>query len=396
MEDHTNSETNMGEMGEGDVDIYESFEDMDLNDSLLRGIFAYGYEKPSVIQQKAIKPLMEGKDLIAQAQSGTGKTATFTIGMLQKIDSDKNETQAIILAHTRELASQIHKVVVNISKYMKITTNLSVGGVSVRENINQLRDNPHIVIGTPGRILDMITKKHINNESVKLLILDEADELLSTIFINQVHDIFSNLLSSIHVGLFSATMNDSFFNITNKFMRNPIKILVKNEELTLEGIRQYYVNVEQNEFKYDTLCDLYSAFSASQSIIYVNSKKMADILSNKLMNDDFTVSCIHGDMNQSLRDQIIKEFRDGESRVLITTDLLSRGIDIQQISIVINYDIPKEIENYIHRIGRSGRYGRKGVAINFITNYDSDKIKHIEKYYATEIVELPNTDIFNF
>ena len=396
MEDHTNSETTMGEMGEGEVDIYESFEDMELKDSLLRGVFAYGYEKPSVIQQKAIKPLMEGKDLIAQAQSGTGKTATFTIGMLQKIDSDKYETQAIILAHTRELASQIHKVVTNISKYMKITTNLSVGGVSVRENISQLRAKPHIVIGTPGRILDMITKKYISNESVKLLILDEADELLSSIFINQVHDIFSNLLSSIQVGLFSATMNDSFFNITNKFMRNPIKILVKNEELTLEGIRQYYVNVEQNEFKYDTLCDLYAAFSAAQSIIYVNSKKMADILSNKLVNDDFTVSCIHGDMNQSLRDQIIKEFRDGESRVLITTDLLSRGIDIQQISIVINYDIPKEIENYIHRIGRSGRYGRKGVAINFITNYDLDKIKHIEKYYATEIVELSNTDIFNF
>lgn len=396
MEDFTNSENTMGEMGSGEVDIYESFEDMELNESLLRGIFAYGYEKPSVIQQKAIKPLMDKKDLIAQAQSGTGKTATFTIGMLQNIDLDQNETQAIILAHTRELASQIHKVVTNISKYMKITTNLSVGGISVRENINLLRDRPHIVIGTPGRILDMITKKHIRNENVKMLILDEADELLSTIFINQVHDIFSNLLSSIQVGLFSATMNDSFFNITNKFMRNPIKILVKNEELTLEGIQQYFVNVEQNEFKYDTLCDLYSAFSASQSIIYVNSKKMADILSNKLMNDDFTVSCIHGDMSQSLRDQIIKEFRDGESRVLITTDLLSRGIDIQQISIVINYDIPKEIENYIHRIGRSGRYGRKGVAINFITTYDKEKIKHIEKYYSTEILELPNTDIFNF
>ena len=399
MESLTNTEPNMG--GEdvvvvGEVDIYESFEDMDLNDSLLRGIFAYGYEKPSIIQQKAIKPLMEGKDIIAQAQSGTGKTATFTIGMLQTIDSEKYETQAIILAHTRELASQIHNVVTNISKYMKISTNLSVGGVSVRENINQLRDRPHIVIGTPGRILDMITKKHIRNESVKMLILDEADELLSTIFINQVHDIFSNLLSSIQVGLFSATMNDSFFNITNKFMRNPIKILVKNEELTLEGIRQYYVNVDQNEFKYDTLCDLYSAFSAAQSIIYVNSKKMADILSNKLVNDDFTVACIHGDMEQSFRDKIIKEFRDGESRVLITTDLLSRGIDIQQISIVINYDIPKEIENYIHRIGRSGRYGRKGIAINFITNYDKDKITHIEKYYSTEIVELPNLDVFNF
>jgi translation initiation factor 4A len=381
---------------ETEVEIYESFEDMNLKEKLLRGIFAYGYEKPSSIQQKAIVPLTTSRDLIAQAQSGTGKTATFTIGMLQNIDETLNQSQAIILAHTRELANQIHDVVKNLSSYMRVKINLSVGGVSVRDNIRELSYKPHIIIGTPGRILDMITKKHINSEFIKLLILDEADELLSSIFINQIHDIFSYLSGNIHVGLFSATMNDSFFNITNKFMRDPIKILVKNEELTLEGIQQYKVNVEQNDFKYDTLCDLYSAFSASQSIIYVNSKKIADILSNKLLNDDFTVSCIHGDMTQNERNTIIKQFREGESRVLITTDLLSRGIDIQQISIVINYDIPKEVENYIHRIGRSGRYGRKGVAINFVTNYDRDKITHIEKYYATIIEDLPNLDVFNF
>lgn len=377
-----------------EVDIYEKFEDMDLSDELLRGIFAYGYEKPSVIQQKAIKQLITGKDLIAQAQSGTGKTATFTIGMLQNLDTKLNKTQVIILAHTRELANQIHNVVSNLSKYMNIKINLSVGGIHVRDNMNSLKENPHIVIGTPGRVYDMLNKRVLQSENIKMLILDEADELLSNIFITQVYDIFRTLPGEMQVGLFSATMNDYFFSITKKFMRDPVTILVKNEELTLEGIRQYYINLEQNEFKFDTLCDLYAAFSVSQSIIYCNSKKIVDILSNKLINNNFSVSAIHGDMLQSVRDSIVKEFRDGQSRVLITTDLLSRGIDIQQISVVINYDIPKEIESYIHRIGRSGRYGRKGLAINFVTSYDTDKIKQIESYYSTEIPELPDLDVF--
>ena len=377
-----------------EVDIYEKFEDMDLSDELLRGIFAYGYEKPSVIQQKAIKQLITGKDLIAQAQSGTGKTATFTIGMLQNLDTKLNKTQVIILAHTRELANQIHNVVSNLSKYMNIKINLSVGGIHVRDNMNSLKENPHIVIGTPGRVYDMLNKRVLQSENIKMLILDEADELLSNIFITQVYDIFRTLPGEMQVGLFSATMNDNFFSITKKFMRDPVTILVKNEELTLEGIRQYYINLEQNEFKFDTLCDLYAAFSVSQSIIYCNSKKIVDILSNKLINNNFSVSAIHGDMLQSVRDSIVKEFRDGQSRVLITTDLLSRGIDIQQISVVINYDIPKEIESYIHRIGRSGRYGRKGLAINFVTSYDKDKINQIESYYSTEIPELPDLDVF--
>ena len=383
-------------MDNSEVESYEKFEDMELCDNLLRGIFAYGYEKPSVIQQKAIKQIITGKDIIAQAQSGTGKTATFTIGMLQRLDVSLNKTQVIILAHTRELATQIHNVVSQISNYMKVSINLSVGGISVRDNLDSLKMNPHIVIGTPGRILDMLNKTSLDKEHIKMLILDEADELLSTIFINQIYDIFRQLPGELQVGLFSATMNDNFFNITKKFMRDPIKILVKNDELTLEGIRQYYINLEHNEFKFDTLCDLYSGISVSQSIIYCNSKKIVDVLSNKLINNNFSVASIHGDMTQSIRDKIVKDFREGHSRVLITTDLLSRGIDIQQISLVINYDIPKEIESYIHRIGRSGRYGRKGVAINFVTNYDKEKIQQIESYYATEIQELPGLDVFTF
>ena len=377
------------------IEIYDSFEDMGLTDEVLRGIYAYGFEKPSEIQKRGIVKMMEGKDIIAQAQSGTGKTATFTIGMLESLDLSSNTNQVLIMSHTRELSQQIHNVINQISKYIKVNVNLSVGGISVTDNISSLRKRPHVIIGTPGRVLDMINKKYINVNTLKMLILDEADEMLSHIFINQIYDIFQNLPPKIQVCLFSATMNKSFFSITQKFMRDPVKILVKTEELTLEGIKQFYIDLEKNEFKYDTLCDIYSTISISQSIIYCNSIKIVDIISNKLNNDNFSVACIHGNMNQEERNKVIKEFRDGKSRVLISTDLLSRGIDIQQISIVINYDVPKNVDNYIHRIGRSGRYGRKGVAINFVTNNDREQLSSIEKYYNTDIPELPNLEVLN-
>ena len=376
-----------------EVDIYENFEDMGLKDNILRGVYSYGFEKPSEIQKRGIVKMIEGRDIIAQAQSGTGKTATFTIGMLESLDIESNTNQVLIMSHTRELSQQIYNVIKNISKYMKININLSVGGVSMSDNIESLRKNPHIIIGTPGRVLDMIHKKFIRVNLLKMLILDEADELLSHIFITQIYDIFQNLPPNIQVCLFSATMNESFFSITKKFMRDPVKILVKTEELTLEGIKQFYIDIEKNEFKYDTLCDIYANISITQSIIYCNSIKIVDIISNKLNNDNFSVACIHGNMNQQERNQVVKDFRDGKSRVLISTDLLSRGIDIQQISIVINYDVPKNIDNYIHRIGRSGRYGRKGVAINFVTNNDREQLRSIEQYYNTDIPELPNLEV---
>lgn len=367
----------------------ESFEDLNLKDNVLRGIYGNGYEQPSVIQQKAILPLIDGNDLIAQAQSGTGKTATFTIGTLQRIEESEQSTQALILAHTRELALQILNVVKSISKYMELTTSLCVGGTLIRDNIDELLKNPHIVIGTPGRVLDMINKKALNTRTLKLLVIDEADEMLSKIFSNQIYDIFRFLPNSIQVGLFSATMTDEFFKLSKCFMRDPVKILVKNEELTLEGIRQFYINIEKGEYKFDTLCDIYEACSISQTIIYCNSKRSVDDISRKLNDNNFSIASIHGEMSQEERNKIMKEFRDGSTRILISTDLLSRGIDVQQVSLVINFDIPNNIECYIHRIGRSGRYGRKGVAINFLTNYDYKKMEEIEKYYSTQVEELP-------
>ena len=369
--------------------ITESFDDLDIKDNLLRGIYGNGYETPSAIQQKAIKPIIDGCDIIAQAQSGTGKTATFSIGLLHRIDETKKETQAIILAHTRELALQIESVIKKLSDYMNVSINLSVGGTTVRNNIDELLKNPQIVIGTPGRVLDMINKKALDTRDLKIMILDEADEMLSKIFSNQIYDIFRFLPNNIQVGLFSATMTPDFFRISKCFMRNPVKILVKDEDLTLEGIKQFYINLEHNEFKYETLCDLYDLCSVSQTIIYCNSRTMVEELYRRLCEDNFSCVCMHGELSQDERNKIMSEFRNGTSRILISTDLLSRGIDIQQVSLVINYDIPNNIESYIHRIGRSGRYGRKGTSINFLTRYDIKKMKDIEEYYHTIIEELP-------
>ena len=378
-----------------ELDLYESFEDMDLDEKILRGIFAYGYEKPSYIQQKAIIPFINGNDIIAQAQSGTGKTATFTISMLNNLKLEDNTMQAIILSHTRELALQIQNVIKNISKFMNIRVNLSVGGTPIRDNIDELNRIPHVIIGTPGRVLDMLNKNYINRKTIRMLILDEADELLSRIFVNQIYDIFRCIPSNVQVGLFSATMTPDFFKLSTQFMRDPVKVLIKNEELTLDGIRQFYIDMEKPEYKYATLCDIYSLISVSQSIIYCNSRRIAEILTRKLMDDDFSVAAIHGDMMQKDRNVIMDDFRNGVNRVLISTDLLSRGIDIQQVSVVINYDIPQTVENYIHRIGRSGRFGRKGLAINFATSYDRNKITELEQYYSTEIPALPDLSELN-
>ena len=377
------------------IETYESFEDMGLDEKLLRGIFSYGFEKPSPIQAKAIVKFNSGRDIIAQAQSGMGKTGAFCLGILSRINPELHQAQAIILAHTRELALQIDMVIRQLGNYLGLTFNLSIKGISIGQNIENLtKKNPQIIIGTPGRIIDMINKRAVQCETIKMIVLDEADEMLSKGFLDQIKRIVKALPSDAQVGLFSATMTPEFFSITKNFMRDPIKILVKSEQLTLEGIRQYYINVEKNDFKFDTLCDIYNILTISQSIIYCNSKRSVEYLTNKMEEANFTVSYIHGEITVDEREYTMSQFRNGKTRVLISTDLLARGIDVQQVSIVINYEIPARVDNYLHRIGRSGRYGRKGVAINFMTYYDTKKLKNIEQYYHTQIEEMP-ADITN-
>jgi len=383
-----------GGLTEDDIDsnwdeAIETFDGMMIPEELLRGIYAYGFEKPSAIQQRAIKPVMLGRDLIAQAQSGTGKTATFAIGTLAKLDPKLRQCQSLILAPTRELAQQIQKVVIALSDYMDLAVHACVGGTAVRDDIRTLQAGVHIVVGTPGRVYDMINRRALRLDSIRQFMLDEADEMLSRGFKDQIYDIFKFLPEEVQVCLFSATMPLDVLEVTQRFMRDPVRILVKKDELTLEGIKQFYIAVDKEEWKLETLCDLYETLTITQAIIYCNTRRKVDWLQEQMQGRDFTVSCMHGDMDQRERDLIMREFRSGSSRVLITTDLLARGIDIQQVSLVINFDLPTNRENYIHRIGRSGRFGRKGVAINFLTDGDVRYLRDIEQFYTTEITEMP-------
>jgi len=372
-----------------DVEVCPTFDAMNLNENLLRGIYSYGFEKPSAIQQRSIRPIMKGRDVIAQAQSGTGKTAMFSISMLQKLDPNIRETQALVLSPTRELAQQIQKVVLALGDYMNVQCHACIGGTSTGEDMRKLDYGQHIVSGTPGRVTDMINRRSLRTRHIKMLILDEADEMLNLGFKEQIYDVYRHLPPQTQVILVSATLPHEILEITTKFMTEPIRILVKRDELTLEGIKQFFVAVEREEWKFDTLCDLYDTLTITQAVIFCNTKRKVNWLTEKMREANFTVSSMHGDMEQKERDEIMKEFRAGDTRVLITTDVWARGIDVQQVSLVINYDLPNSRELYIHRIGRSGRFGRKGVAINFVKNDDIRILRDIEQYYATQIDEMP-------
>ena len=373
-----------------EVKEINEWEDLNAKTPLLRGIYANGYEKPSPIQRKAILPLFEKKDIIAQAQSGTGKTACFSIGALQLIDIEKKAPQAIILSPTRELSIQTKKVIDSLgSLFPKLTTQLMIGGTSTDQTIQNIKTNsPHIIIGCPGRIHDMLKRKRLPVNDFKILIMDEADELLSFGFKDQVYNIFQYMPSTIQVALFSATMPEELNKLTDKFMRNPVKILVKNEQLTLEGIRQYYIALENDEVKYDTLKDIYGSLTLSQSIIYCNSVKRVSDLYSAMNNDNFPVCQIHSSMDKDERTKNYEDFKNGKHRVLISSNVTARGLDVQQVSTVINFDLPNCVHNYLHRIGRSGRWGRKGVGINFVTQRDMRQMKQIEQHYNTKINEL--------
>jgi len=373
------------------VKIFTTWDELELNPDLLRGIYGHGFEKPSPIQSKAIYPLLQGSDLIAQAQSGTGKTGSFTVGALSKVVTSENSNQVLIMAPTHELAHQITSVITSLSCMMiGIRIKTIVGGSSIDEDAEEMRKNPpHIIVGCPGRVYDMIRRRHINANKLKLVVLDEADEMLSSGFKEQVYNVFKYLNKNVQIALFSATLPNNIFQITNKFMRNPVKICVKAESLTLEGIKQYFIAVNDDREKYLTLKDLYQHISLSQCIIYANSVKRVNDLYEAMKEDGFPVSCLHSNMDKSERENVFKEFRKGSSRVLISSNVTSRGIDIQQIAVVINFDLPRDIHNYLHRIGRSGRWGRKGTGINLITRRDIQKLKEIEQYYSTQIEELP-------
>lgn len=367
-----------------------SFDDMGLRDEILRGIYSFGFEKPSAIQERAVVPVTTGRDVIAQAQSGTGKTGAFTIGMLQTIDTSVKHIQALVMAPTRELAEQIHSVVRGLGAHMGIQTILAIGGAMGGDQVRAIQEGAHVMIGTPGRIYDLITNR-VGPQCVsglKTIILDEADEMLSIGFQDQVREVFMAVPQDSQVCLFSATLNPDVMSLAKKFMRNPIEILVETEDLTLEGIKQFYVQLREQD-KFGCLMDLYQSMAITQCLIYCNSRGRVEEVAAELIKNNFTVGAIHGQMSWDERKAIMDSFRSGRLRVLIATDLLSRGIDVQQVSVVINYDIPRNVASYLHRIGRSGRYGRKGVGINFVTESSWDGLDAIRSHYKTEIDELP-------
>ena len=388
----TDENSSLKEIKDKDLKEINNWEDLNVKMPLLRGIYASGFEHPSPIQRKAILPIFAKRDVIAQAQSGTGKTACFSIGALELIDTSKNVSQAMILSPTRELSIQTKKVIDELGGMMpELRTQLMIGGTSTDDAMQQLRNiTPHIIIGCPGRIHDMLKRKRLSVKDLRILILDEADELLSAGFKDQVYNIFTtrDMPHDVQVTLFSATMPVELNSLTDKFMRNPVKILVKSEQLTLEGIRQYYVALESDESKYETLKDIYGSLAVSQTIIYCNSVKRVSDLYAAMNNDGYPVCQIHSGMDKEERMQNYEDFKSGKQRFLISSNVTARGIDIQQVSTVINFDVPNCIHSYLHRIGRSGRWGRKGVGINFVTQRDMRQIKIIEQYYQTKISEL--------
>jgi len=387
---------NSSDNGESDV-LVKKFEQMGLKKTILRGIFSYGYEQPSAIQEKAIPIFLKGRDIIAQAQSGTGKTATFSISILQSIDENIKSVQSIIISPTRELSEQIFTVIRGLASYTKIHFSLLLGGQSRIDQIRSLRDGAQCVICTPGRLNDFLHNGCIDISNVKSLILDEADELLTPAFLHQIRTVVEILPNKTQICLFSATLPEICHEIADKFLVNPAKITVRKEQLTLDGITQYYIATDSDKCKYDAITDLYSSMIINQLIIYCNTKQRVVYLTENLVRDGHTCTCIHSDLTTDERMSTMYQFRKGDSRVLISTDLLSRGIDVQQVSLVINYDIPRNIESYIHRIGRSGRFGRKGIALNFVAGNDRETMRRIEQFYCTEINELPSNvdNLFN-
>jgi superfamily II DNA/RNA helicase len=374
-----------------EVQRYNTWDSMGLKEDLLRGIYSYGFEVPSEIQQKAIMPVLQGHDVIGQAQSGTGKTGTFSIGVLQRIDITKDYTQAIVLLPTHELVHQVYGVMKSLGDFMTgLRIKTMVGGTNIGEDAREIANAPpHVVIGCTGRIYDMIRRRSLSIGNLKMLVMDEADEMLSPGFKEQIYNIFQVLPTDTQATVFSATMSEQVLKLTEKFMRDPVKIIMKPEDLTLDGIEQYYVALQSDGDKFDMLKSIFDGLSLSQSIIYANSLNRVVELYNAMIEEGFSVCALHSGMSKSERETVMREFRQGIHRVMISSNLTARGIDIQQVNVVINFDIPRSVDTYLHRIGRGGRWGRKGKAINFVTKQDIYTMKNIERHYKINVAELP-------
>jgi superfamily II DNA/RNA helicase len=371
--------------------IESGFNELNLNEDIIKGIYLYGFTQPSKIQIKGIKAISTGKDCILQSQSGTGKTATYLLGVLNRLTNDKT-TQGIIITPTRELCEQVFTVATELSKFTTYNIVKCIGGTNIFQNIKQLK-TATVVIGTLGRINHMINDKKINIHNIKFIVLDEADELLSDGIPKELNELFDISPNGVQVILISATISKNVLSSSNRFIHEPIKVLLRNDEIAVNLISQFYIDVETEEFKFDTLLDLYNLVSTSQTIIFCNTIRKIEWLEENLKKNNFPITVIHSNMTQLERDCVVKEFRDGKTRLLLTTDLLSRGIDIPQVNMVINYDLPINKETYIHRIGRCGRFDKKGVSITLVRMKDPSDAKtlfRMKQFYKIQINEMPS------
>lgn len=372
-----------------------NFDSMELSEELLRGIYSYGFERPSAIQSVAIMPMVNGRDVLGQAQSGTGKTGTFSIGMLSRIDPAVRQPQALVLAHTHELADQIFKVVTALSSFMGIKVILAIGGESNPRHVNvrELRAGAHVIVGTPGRVYDLATSGDLRFSSLRYFVLDEADEMLTDRFGDQVSEIVKlGLPDGCRIAFFSATMPPEVVDLAERILTNPVRVTLKTADVKLDAIQQYIVPLEEDSWKLECLCDIFESASIPQSIIFTNTKERAERLFHALTERGFPVSVIYGEpMSGSVRKQRMNDFRVGKTRVLIATNLLARGIDVQQVEMVFNFDMPsfEDKENYIHRIGRCARFGRKGKTIAFVTPAEKDVMDQIAAHYEFNVMPLP-------
>ncbi|MGA9174200.1 MAG: DEAD/DEAH box helicase [Thermoactinomyces sp.] len=369
------------------------FDQFQLSQEILRGIQDLGFEEPSPIQAECIPAVLRGEDVIGQAQTGTGKTAAFGIPVLERIDPAERVIQSIILAPTRELAIQVSEELRRIGRPKRVKTLPIYGGQSIGRQIKALQQGVHVVIGTPGRLLDHLRRGTINTEHVEMVVLDEADEMLDMGFIDDIENVFRFLPKNRQLLLFSATMPPTIRQLAHKYMRKPRYITVNRGEVTVPVIKQYYYRVLEN-YKVEALCRILDSEEVDLSIIFCRTKKGVDELSEALQARGYLAGGLHGDLAQQQRDRVMNAFRSGDIELLVATDVAARGIDVGSVSHVINYDIPQDVESYVHRIGRTGRAGRNGVALTLVTPREMKQLRTIEEETGARLKarELPTLE----
>lgn len=403
--DNGNDEAGTEDAGYTPTETNHKWESFNLKPELVKGIYAVGFENPSFIQKKAIPHIADGKDLRAQAQSGTGKTGAFVIGTLQRIDETARHTQCLVLAPTREIAGQNAAKFKEIGMYMGIGVCLLAGGTSVSADRDALSRSPQVVVGTPGRIFHMLEEGYLKTDHINIFILDEADEMLKAGFEEKVRDIYSKLTAEhMQALLFSATYGQEELNIIKHIVENPVEIDLRNEDQTLQGIKQLFVDIGPSQaggyspiahekevlLKVHTLIDIFKNQVLSQVMIFINRKVDAALVHKTLCENGYPCDIITSDLDQAERNKTLEEFKQGRKRILVSSGLCKRGIDVQALSVVVCLDVPRmeDKNDYIHRVGRSGRYGRKGVALHILTQEELSQLQEIAASFNSVVSPL--------